>query len=71
MPWPANDIASVLTRLTVDKLSEMKPADRQLLRDQCERVCRIIEADRIVDGAPKASRPRHKVGVLLQAWETD
>jgi hypothetical protein len=71
MPLPTDDIASALTRLTVDSLSGMKPADRQVIRDECERVCRIIEGDRIVGGARRASPPRDNVGVLRQAWETD
>ena len=71
MPFLTNDITSVLTCLTVDKLSEMKPADRQLLRDQCERVYRIIGGDRIADNVPKAIPPKNKGGVLLQQWETD
>jgi hypothetical protein len=71
MASPSKDIASALTYLTIDTLSEMKPADRRLLRDECERVCRIIEGDRVIDGLRKAPPPRNKVGVLRQAWETD
>jgi hypothetical protein len=71
MPLPTDVIANALSYLTIDKLSEMKPADRQVLRDECERLCRIIEGDGAAGAAQKASSPRDTVGVLRQAWETD
>lgn len=59
----ANKIASLLTSLTPGQIAAMAPADRQLLCDQCKRILRLAEAERIGDAAREAPSPP-KNGVL-------
>jgi hypothetical protein len=60
MPVAAK-IAALLTGVSRDQ-QEMSPTARQQLCDQCERVFRIIQTERIVADAKKATAAKPKAG---------
>lgn len=52
------EITTSLSSLTPEQLQDMEPKERQALSDQLRRVYTIIESDRIVDEARKATAPK-------------
>ena len=46
-------ITSLLTSLTSGQVGAMRPADRQLLTDQCRRVLQLADAAHAAKTAPK------------------
>jgi hypothetical protein len=58
-------LTALLTSLTPDQVQALPPAARQLLSDQLQRVHRMIDGARIVNGARKATAPMSpRSGVL-------
>ncbi|HWE15975.1 MAG TPA: hypothetical protein VG758_02150 [Hyphomicrobiaceae bacterium] len=53
----ARTLAKLLSGVTSQKARAMRPGERQSLSDELRRVYRIIEGDRIVDEARKATAP--------------
>jgi hypothetical protein len=48
-------ITALLTALTTEQVRALSPADRQRLTDQCQRVLRLAQIEKIVDRARQAT----------------
>jgi hypothetical protein len=53
----AAEITESLSRLTEEQMQDLAPEERQALADELRRVYRIIEGDRILNEARKATAP--------------
>jgi hypothetical protein len=54
----ARTLTKLLTGITPQKARAMRPGERQALSNELRRVYRIIEGERIVEDARKATAPR-------------
>jgi hypothetical protein len=54
----ARTVTKLLTGITPQKARAMRSGERQALSNQLRRVYRIVEGDRIIDEARKATAPR-------------
>jgi hypothetical protein len=54
----ARTVTKLLTGITPQKARAMRPGERQSLSNELRRVYRIIEGDRIMADARKATAPR-------------
>jgi hypothetical protein len=62
-------LTTLLVGLSKEQVLQMSAVERQALSDQCQRLYRIIETERVVDDAKRATS--EEGGVFRQAWETD
>jgi hypothetical protein len=53
----ARTLTKLLTGITPQKARAMRPGERQSLSNELRRVYRIVEGDRIIDEARKATAP--------------
>jgi hypothetical protein len=64
----ARTVTKLLTGITPQKARAMRPGERQALSNELRRVYRIIEGDRIVEDARKATAPRVSGGTEKAAF---